>query len=147
MVILFINRQLSLAFAAFMRLRRGRPEEGDRSLAAFHVPARRIWVFSLSLGAVLLFRVLGLGLPETLAWNCLTVCALMYLAQGFGITRFFLSRQTPGRRLLLNIGVILAIFSPGINAAALGLLLLLGVAEHWAPLRVARAGPPPTPAA
>jgi hypothetical protein len=146
MVVLFINRWFSLAFAAFSRRRQGRPEAADTSLISFHVPAGLIWVFSLSLGGILLFRILGLWLPETLAWNCLTVCVLMYLAQGFGILRFFLSRQTAGRRLLLNIGIIMVIFSPGINMIALGLLLLLGVAEHWAPLRAARDRPPPTPA-
>jgi hypothetical protein len=144
MTVFFVNRRLSLAFTAFMRRRRGRPGP-DASLGSFHVPARLIWVFSLSLGGIMLFR--GLPLPETAAWNCFTVCALMYLAQGWGITRFFISRRPPGRRLILNIGIILVIFSPGINVIALGLLLLLGVAEHWAPLRVVRDRPPSTPAA
>jgi hypothetical protein len=146
MAIFFINRQLSLAIAAFVRRRRGWRGK-DASLVLFHVPARLIWVFSLSLGGILFFRLLGLSLPETLAWNCVTFCVLMYLAQGFGIVRFLLSRRPPGRRLLLNIGIILVIFSPGINTIALGLLMLLGVAEHWAPLRVVHDRPPPTPAA
>jgi uncharacterized protein YybS (DUF2232 family) len=122
---------------------------GDTSLRTFHVPPRLIWVFSLSLGGILLFRVLGLSLPETAAWNCLVLCALMYLAQGLGIVRFFLSRRShaPGRRLFLTIGIILVVISPGINTIALGLLLLLGIAEQWAPLRVVRDRPPSTPAA
>jgi hypothetical protein len=148
MAVLFVNRQLSLALAAFVRRRRIDGAE-DLSLRVFHVPHRLIWVFSLSLGGILLFRVLGLSLPETAAWNVLTLCVLMYLAQGLGILRFFISRQNrgPGRRLLLTIGIILVIVSPGINTIALGLLLLLGIAEHWAPLRVVRDRPPSTPAA
>jgi hypothetical protein len=31
--------------------------------------------------------------------------------------------------------VILLVFSPGINAAALGVLVLLGIAENWVPFR------------
>jgi hypothetical protein len=145
MAIFFITRQRSLTFAVFARRRRG-CREGDTSLRSFHVPARLVWVFSLSLGSILLFRILGLSPLETAAWNCFIVCALMYLAQGAGIVRFLLSRCPPGRRLFLNIGIILAIFSPGINTIALGLLLLLGIAEHWAPLRVVRDRPPSTPA-
>ncbi|MDR2375533.1 MAG: hypothetical protein LBD96_03745 [Treponema sp.] len=147
MAIFFINRQLSLAFAAFMGRRQGHREGEDTSLMSFHVPARLIWVFSLSLGGILISGVLGLSLPETLAWNCVTFCVLMYLAQGFGIVRFFLSRRPAGRRLLFSIGIILVIVSPGINTIALGLLILLGIAEHWAPLRVVRDRPPPTPVA
>ena len=144
MLIFFINRQLSLALAAFIRRRRGCREDGG--LVMFHVPARLVWVFSLSLGAILLFRVLGLSPAETAAWNCAMCCVLMYLAQGFGIMRFLLSRRPPGRRVLLSIGIILVIVSPGINVMALGLLILLGIAEHWAPLRVVRDRQPSTPA-
>jgi hypothetical protein len=149
MAVFFVNRQLALGLAAFVRRRRGLYGGEDRSLRVFHVPPRLIWVFSLSLGGILLFRVLGLSLPETAAWNVLTLCVLMYLAQGLGILRFFMGRQSrrPGRRLLLTMGIILAFFSPGINTIALGLLLLLGIAEHWAPLRVVRDRPPSTPAA
>jgi hypothetical protein len=146
MLILFINRQVSLMVAAFVCRRQGRPVEGSGSLAVFHVPVRLIWVFSLALGGILFFRLLALSLPETLAWNALTLCVLMYLAQGWGILRFFMNRRTAGRRLLLSIGIVLVILSPGINVIALGLLVLLGVAEHWAPLRVVHNGPPSTPA-
>jgi hypothetical protein len=144
MLVFFINRQFSLGLAALIRRRQG-GRAGDTSLTAFHVPAGLIWAFSLSLGGILLFRILGLSLPETAAWNGFTLCALMYLAQGWGIVRFFVSRR-PAGRLLLNIGIILVVFSPGINAVALGLLMLLGIAEHWAPFRVVRDRPPSTPA-
>jgi hypothetical protein len=143
MAVFFVNRQLSLGLTALLRRRQG-GREG--TLVSFHVPAGLIWALSLSLGGILFFRILNLSLPETAAWNCFTLCALMYLAQGWGIVRFFMSRR-PAGRLLLNIGIILVVFSPGINAAVLGLLVLLGIAEHWAPFRVVRSGPPSTPTA
>jgi hypothetical protein len=74
----------------------------------------------------------------------------MYLAQGGGIVRHFLTRRlvSPGLRLLLNVAIILVVLSPGINVALLGGLILLGIAEHWAPLRALKQeGPPSTPAA
>jgi hypothetical protein len=145
MIVLFISRQLSLAVAG---LAGGR---GSRSLGDFHVPPFFIWVLSISLGGILLFRLAGLSLPETAVWNLLTVCALMYLAQGFAIVRFFLSRrELPAfARFFMNLGIVLAILSPGINMAALGLLALLGIAECWIPLRreIRNDRPPPTPAA
>lgn len=149
MFILFISRQLSLALAAFAARRRGAGVP-VKSLGDFHVPPFFIWVFSLSLGGILLFRLGGLSAAETILWNLLTICALAYLAQGFGIVRFFLSRrQMPApMRFLLNLGILLAILSPGINMAALVLLMLLGIAEYWLPLRRAQGNrPPPTPAA
>jgi hypothetical protein len=145
MLVFFINRQLSLGLAALIRRWRG-GRVGDTSLMAFHVPAGLVWVFSLFLGGILAFRILGLSLPETVAWNGFTLCTLMYLAQGWGIVRFFVSRR-PAGRLLLNIGIVLVAFSPGINVVALGLLMLLGIAEHWAPFRVVRNRPPSTPTA
>jgi hypothetical protein len=151
MLVLFVSRQLSLGLAAFAARRRGAgPGVPVRSLKDFHVPPFFIWVFSLSLGGILLFRLGGLSVPETILWNFLTVCVLVYLAQGFGIVRFFLGRwgMSVPMRFLLNLGIILVILSPGINMAALVLLVLLGIAEYWLPLRRAQGNrPPPTPAA
>ncbi|MDR3173630.1 MAG: YybS family protein [Treponema sp.] len=153
MVILFISRQLSLGLAALAARRRGAGEAAGasvKSLGDFHAPPLCIWVLSFSLGGILLFRLGGFSLPETALWNLLTICVLMYLAQGFGIVRFFLSRRELPvfLRFLVNLGIILAILSPGINMAALGLLTLLGIAEYWLPLRRVRGNnKPPTPAA
>jgi hypothetical protein len=41
----------------------------------------------------------------------------------------------PLKRLFLNILVVALVFSPGVNAAALGVLTLLGIAENWVPFR------------
>jgi hypothetical protein len=158
MAVLFISRQFSLILGALAARRRGNgagESSGTvRSLRDFYVPPFFIWFFSLSLGGILVFRLIGLSVPEILLWNLLTICGLVYLAQGFGIVQYFLSRRELPvfMRFLLNLGIILVILSPGINMAALALLVLLGIVEYWVPLR--RAGgnvrnnrPPPTPAA
>jgi hypothetical protein len=153
MVVLFANRQLSLGLTAFVRRRRARNhglQEGvgpTASLRSFRAPSFLIWVLSGSLAGILLFRIAAFAAMETVAWNLLTMSALTYMAQGLGIVQFILGRRDlpVPLRLLLNIGIILVIFSPGLNAIALGLLALLGVAEHWVPLR-AQNRPSSTPA-
>jgi hypothetical protein len=145
MAVFFISRQFSLGLGILTR----RPPAAGVSTGGprdFHAPPFLIWAFSGSLGGILLFRIAGLGAPETVVWNLLVVCALMYLAQGLGILQVILGRRTMPAipRIMLNIGIILVVFSPGINAAALGLLMLLGIVEHWVPLR-ARAARIPQP--
>jgi uncharacterized protein YybS (DUF2232 family) len=159
MVVFFINRQLSLGLAAFVRRFRPRRElepqpgfqrdQSTASLRGFRAPTFLIWVLSGSLAGILLFRITALTALETAAWNLLTISALMYMAQGLGIVQFMLSRRDLPvlLRLLLNIGIILVVFSPGLNAVALGLLALVGIVEHWVPLRVIKQDrPPSTPA-
>lgn len=150
MLIFFINRQLALGLAALVRRRnRTKGEINAVPLQGFRVPYYLIWVLSGSLAVILLLRIAGITVFETVIWNLLTVCALMYLAQGVGIVQFFLSRRNVSGfvRLMMNIGIILVVFSPGINVVALGLLALLGIAEHWVPLRVIKqTRPPSTPA-
>jgi hypothetical protein len=154
MVVFFINRQLSLGAAAIVRRFRPRSEiqEGGgptASLRSFRAPLFLIWVLSGALAGILLFRVTALAVLEMAAWNLLTMGVLVYMAQGLGIVQFILGRRDlpVPLRLLLNIGIILVVFSPGLNAIALGLLALLGVAEHWVPLRVIKQDrPPSTPA-
>jgi hypothetical protein len=133
----FISRQAAL-FLAWI-IRRVRPAGASSgSLRGFHAPAPTIWVLSLALGLILVSRVLGTELLETIAWNVLTLCVTLFLAQGGGIVLFALSRRAmpPALRFLLNLLILLAlIFIPGINAFALGGLVLLGIAENWVPFR------------
>jgi hypothetical protein len=145
MLVFYISRSLTLFLAGLVRRGSTRP-----GLREFQVPSWLIWALSLSLGSILLTRLVKWQVPEVVAWNILAVCALMYLAQGVGIARHFLTRRpiSPGLRLFINIAVVFAVLSPGINVILFGGLILLGVAEHWAPLRVLKEeGPPSTPAA
>jgi hypothetical protein len=150
-MVLFLNRQISLGLAALRRKRH--PERGGEALPAaslkgFRAPVFLIWPLSGALAAILLLRITGFGLAEVAAWNVLTLCALIYLAQGLGIVQFALGRRDLPvlLRLVLNIGIILVVFSPGINVIALGLLVLLGITEQWVPLRAPSNRPPSTPA-
>jgi hypothetical protein len=130
--ILFFSRQAALLLARLFRRLRG--PAGD--LTAFYVPRRVIWFFSLSLLAVFIGRVASLEVMEIAAWNLLVVCAVMFLAQGGGILIFTLTRRPmpPMFRLLFMGLLVLAIFSP-VNVFVLGVLVLLGIAENWLPMR------------
>jgi hypothetical protein len=137
------SRQLSLVAAALIRRKR---LEG--SLALFHVRPGCIWALSSSLLAIVAGLNFGIAPLEIAGWNILVLCAILYLAQGGGIVIFFLARLPPRMRLVLNLCVVALILSPGINAAFMGALILLGVIENWAPLRALKPnGPPPTPGA
>jgi hypothetical protein len=145
MLVFYVSRFLTLFLAGLVR--RGRTWPGLRE---FHAPPWLIWALSLSLGAILLTRLLKWQVPEIVVWNVLVVCALTYFAQGAGIVRHFLTCRpvSPGLRLFINIAIVFVVLSPGINRVFFGGLILLGVAEHWAPLRVLKEeGPPSTPAA
>ncbi|MDR0377061.1 MAG: YybS family protein [Spirochaetaceae bacterium] len=143
MVFFFINRQIALTLVwVFRRIRRG------RALADFHVPPVFIWVLSFSLLAVLVGKKWGISFLEIMAWNGLVVCGILYLAQGGGIVAYSITRTNlpPFFRLALNVFFVMLIFSPGINVVLLGGLILLGIAENWAPFRAPKIkGPSSTP--
>jgi hypothetical protein len=133
MILFFMSRQLAQSLA--WMIRRVRPLGG--SLRGFYAPHRTIWVLSCSLGAIILSRLLKVAFLETVSWNVLVLCVIFFLAQGGGIILHVLSRRSlpPLMRLLFNVLVIVMIFSPGLNALALGALVLLGIAENWVPFR------------
>ncbi|MDR1898466.1 MAG: YybS family protein [Treponema sp.] len=176
MLLFFINHQLSLTGAGMVWRRRlaaavARGERGPQGpkddpadtrnssgpknfnatrgaggLRSFHLPGSVIWILSFSILAVVLTEITGLSVPGIAAWNAFVICGLMYLAQGAGIVLYFLSRRGPLMRLAMNILIAVMIFSPGINAFALGVLVLLGIAENWLPLRAPKTdGSVPTP--
>ena len=121
-----------------------------RTLTAFYVSPTIIWFFSSSLLLVVLTKVLRLHIPEIILWNILILCVIMYLAQGLGILQFFLTRPSmpPFLRLFFSVLLIVMFFSPLLNVILLASLLLLGIAENWAPLRAYKKdGPSSTPEA
>ncbi len=129
-VLFFISRQAALIVAGIARKRRF-----IEGFSAFHAPRETIWALSLSLGFILIFRRAGIAIPEYVAWNVLVICGIIFLTQGAGITQYVLNRRSPLVRLLGNVVIIVVFLSPGINAMAAGILILLGIAENWLPLR------------
>jgi len=97
---------------------------------------------------VVLSRVARLVVPEIILWNILVLCIILYCAQGLGILQFFLSRPTVPvfLRFFLTVVLIILIFSPAVNAVLLIGIVILGIAENWAPFRAPKPnGPPSTP--
>jgi hypothetical protein len=133
----FYSRQLAFTVARLFPRYKRRPS-GD--LIGFHVPRRTIWILSLCLPVILLCRIVPLGVIEIAAWNILVICAIMFLAQGGGIVLFYLARRPIPVIVRLFCAVLLAcvIFIPGINVLVFTVLLLLGIAENWLPLRVVK---------
>jgi len=133
--LLFFSRQTAFIIARLFRRPAG---SVTQDLISFHVPRRAMGVLTLCLPAIVLCRITGLEKLEIAAWNVLVMCATMFLAQGGGIVLFNLARrQWPSlTRLLCGVLVLFVLFSPGINVLVLVVLMLLGVAENWLPLRV-----------
>jgi hypothetical protein len=135
--LLFFNRQTAFVLARLFR-RKGGNVSSD--LIGFHAPRKAIWVFSLCLPVISLCWIASLEMIEIAAWNILVMCATMFLAQGGGIVLYYLARR-PMPMMVRLIGMVLfvcVIFSPGINVLALTMLILLGIAENWLPLRVTK---------
>jgi hypothetical protein len=132
----FINRQTAFAFARLFRRRRG--SIGGNDLTGFYAPRKAIWVLSLCLPLILFCRAITLETVEIAAWNLLVICVIMFLAQGGGIVLFNFTRRFKSliMRLLCGLLLVGVVFSPGINALALVVLILLGIAENWLSLRV-----------
>jgi hypothetical protein len=141
-LLFFASRQAALVVAWLVRHRR---PEG--SVTAFHAEPCFIWALSFSLLAALGGSWGKIALLEIAGWNVLMICAMLYLVQGVGITVFFLTRQlSAGLRILLHVGIFLVVISPGINVIALGVVVLLGIAENWVPFRAPKTnGPSSTP--
>ena len=146
----FCCRQISLFIVRLWSRRRGVYFAGSRPLALFHVYPVVIWILSVSLLLVIVTRTLKLEIPEIVLWNILVLCAILYFAQGMGILQYLISRPrvSPFLRFALHVLFVILLFTPVINAVFLGLIVLLGIAENWIPLRVPKTyGPPSTPEA
>jgi len=146
----FLSRQLSLVLVRLSFRIKGRVFPAMKTFMVFHVSPALIWVLSLSLLLVVLSRVARLEIPEIFLWNILIICIILYFAQGLGIVQFFLSRPSmlPFLRLFLIVLFIVLIFSPVVNVILFVGIILLGIAENWAPFRASKPnGPPSTPEA
>ena len=132
LVLWWINRQL--AYLIYRLFRRGEAVQTE-TILNFHAPFFLVWVLSLSLAAILLGKIGNIDLLEICGWNFLVLSAILFFVQGGAIMLHFLMRFPPLPRIIINVGIVLLFFKPGVNAVLLGLLVLLGVAENWVPFR------------
>ena len=149
-VLFFFCRQISFALVRLSRRIRGTDISATGVLSAFYVNPAAIWVLSVSLLLLVGARAIKLEIPEIALWNILVLCAIVYFAQGLGIVQFFLSKSSVSSflRLLLSVLLIVLFFSPVLNLILIGCILLLGIAENWAPFRSpGHNGTPSTPEA
>jgi len=148
-VILFVNRQLSAFLIRFF----GAPRRAN-VFQGFHADSRVIWVLSISALLLLISSTFAWSIPGIVLWNIVVLCVMMYLAQGFGIAGFYMSKPgfPPFMRFIIPVVFVLLLFSPVVNAIMLGAIILLGIAENWIAFRTANiavnnSGPPSTPQA
>ncbi|MCL2608439.1 MAG: YybS family protein [Treponema sp.] len=140
-MLLFFNRQLAFGLARLFRLRAA----GSPRLADFFAPPVTILCLTVSLPALLVGRSVGMLTLEVVAWNVIVVCGIVFLAQGGGIAMYNLARRRlpPLARFLIGLLFLVSLFTPGLNLLALAVLLILGIAENWLPLRRVRVEPLP----
>ena len=144
-VMLFINRQLSVFIIRLF----GGPKR-KKVFQNFHVNGRVIWLLIFSIALALVSRSLGWTAFGIIMWNIIILCVLMYLAQGFGIMGYFMSKPgfPPFIRFIVPVVFVFLLFSPVINAIMLGIIAILGIVENWMSFRVMNiSGPPSTPQA
>jgi hypothetical protein len=130
-MLLFINRYA----AQFLgRLFKKKPREEN---VDFRNDFRLVWVFSCAILVLLAALMLHIEILEIAGWNVLAFCAILYMAQGWSILSYFMIKLAMPLilKILLNIGVVVAIFTPRVQVFFLGALVLLGLAENWAPFR------------
>ncbi|MCL2211570.1 MAG: hypothetical protein FWB95_06585 [Treponema sp.] len=125
----FVNMQIAnFIFSIVKRQRK------DFSLIPFIAPVNTIWVLSGAIATILLTSMFKIGFIDIIAWNVLTVCAVVFLAQGAGVLMYWLSLRTPVFRLVNNVLIVVILFSP-LNVFAISALVILGVADIWMSFR------------
>ena len=136
LVFWWINRQFALLLTRlFMAAKKGGQAGQAGTLMTFRAPFFLVWVISFSLGAILLGRTGAIEILEIGGWNILVLSATLFLVQGGAVALFFLARLPPLLRIFVNMGILILFFRPEIGAVILGVLVLLGIAEHWVPFR------------
>ena len=131
----FFSRVSAFTLARLFRRKTG---NSSGELIGFFVPHRTIWVLTFCLPAIIAFKAISLEIAEVTAWNLLSICVILFLAQGCGIVLFALARRPMSgiMRLFSGLLFVFLALSPGINILVMGALVLLGIAENWLPLRV-----------
>jgi hypothetical protein len=128
----FVNRQVAVSVVSMVKRRKI-----DHGLTAFYAPANTIWVLSGALATIVLTGIFRMEMLGTLAWNVFVVCAIIFLAQGAAILMYWMSLRSNAFRLIINVIIIVVLFSP-LNTFAIVELFLLGIIDNWRPFRIAK---------
>jgi hypothetical protein len=120
----------------------------DSGLATFRVDSRIIIAAAGALVLCVLGRFGALEIAGIIGWNALSLCALLYASQGWGVALSFCARwlrprgpagefyQGGGLPVILPwAACIFILFSPIVNAIFVALIALLGLADNWLKLR------------
>ncbi|MCL2245461.1 MAG: YybS family protein, partial [Treponema sp.] len=105
--IFFLNRHIAVTL--FLYIKR---QKYGRRITEFFAPVNTIWVLSGALAVLILTGIVSVEILEIIAWNVLTVCAIIFLVQGFGIVTFICEKRAPAYRFLMNIVFIFVMLSP-----------------------------------
>jgi len=139
LIFLWVNRQLASLFVRMVRRFRGSGGAlSAGTILSFHVKPVFIWLLSFALGAILLGKMgeIEMEMVEIVGWNLLIFCAILFLVQGGAVALYFLAKLPSLPRILVTVGIVMLILRPGLNAAFVALLVLLGIMENWVPFRV-----------
>jgi len=128
----FVNRQAAISIVSMVKKRKI-----DRGLMAFYAPANTIWVLSGALATIVLTGIFNMEILGILAWNVFVACAIVFMAQGFAILMYWMSLRSNVFRLIINVLIIVVLFSP-LNSFAIVALVLLGIIDNWRPFRIAK---------
>jgi hypothetical protein len=128
----FVNRQIAVSIVSLIK-----KQKIDRGLAAFYSPVNTIWVLSGSLASIVLTVIFKIEILEIISWNVFTVCVIIFLAQGIGILMYWMSLRTNAFRLMINVLIIVVLFSP-LGLFAVAALILLGIIDNWRSFRIVK---------
>jgi hypothetical protein len=128
----FINRQITISIVSMIK-----KQKIERGLINFYAPGNTIWVLSGALGFIVLTGIFKTEIINILAWNVFVVCVIVFLAQGIGILMYWMSLRSNAFRLIINVLIVLVLFSP-FNIFAFAALILLGIIDNWRFFRIAK---------
>jgi len=128
----FVNRQVAVSVVSMVKRRKI-----DLGLTAFYAPANTVWVLSGALATIVLTGIFKMEMLGILAWNVFVACAVIFLAQGAGILMYWMMLRSNAFRLIINVLIIVVLFSP-LNTFAIMALVLLGIIDNWRPFRIAK---------
>ncbi len=133
MLFFAVNRQISASLAR-MRGNNSRPIPG---ITNFYTGRNLVWVLAFALLGAVAAKHYGFFIVGLAAWNVVTAAVLLYMAQGAGIALFYATKwaRTPFSRLFVAFLAAIMVISAPFNVLFFGGIAVLGLSEHWIPLR------------